>query len=45
MAEMKSQVTMDAVEDMEKGEHSSFVSRIASWYNHSGNQSCGSSEN
>jgi hypothetical protein len=30
---------------VEKEEHSSIVSGIASWYNHSGNQSGGSSEN
>jgi hypothetical protein len=38
-------VTADAVEDVEKGEHSSIVGGIASLYNHSGNQSGGSSEN
>jgi hypothetical protein len=31
--------------DVEKKEHSSIAGGIASWYNHSGNQSCGSSEN
>jgi hypothetical protein len=36
--------TADAVEDVEK-EHSSIVGGIASWYNHSGNQSGASSEN
>jgi hypothetical protein len=41
----KTQVTADAGEDMEKGEHSSIVGGIASLYNHSGNQSGGSSEN
>jgi hypothetical protein len=35
----------DAGEDVEKGEHSSIVGGIASLYNHSGNQSGGSSEN
>jgi hypothetical protein len=30
---------------VEKEEHSSIVGGIASWYNHSGNQSGGSSEN
>jgi hypothetical protein len=35
----------DASEDVEKNEHFSFVGGIASWYNHSGNQSGGSSEN
>jgi hypothetical protein len=38
-------VTTDASEDVEKEEHSSIVGGIASWYNHSGNQSGGSSEN
>jgi hypothetical protein len=38
-------VTADAGEDMEKEEHSSIVGGIASWYNFSGNQSDGSSEN
>jgi hypothetical protein len=32
-------------EDVEKEEHSFIVGGIASWYNHSGNQSEGSSEN
>jgi hypothetical protein len=32
-------------EDMEKEEHCSISGEIASWYNHSGNQSGGSSEN
>jgi hypothetical protein len=45
MAKIKIQVTSDAGEDVEKEEHSSIVSGIASWYNHSGNQSGGSSEN
>ena len=40
----KIQVTADAAEDV-KGEHSSIAGWIASWYNHSGNQSGGSSEN
>ena len=31
--------------DMEKEGHSTIVGGIASWYNHSGNQSGGSSEN
>ena len=35
----KIQVTADAGEDVEKEEHSSIVGEIASWYNHSGNQS------
>jgi hypothetical protein len=39
------QVAADAGEDVEKEEHSSIVGGIASLYNHSGNQSGGSSEN
>jgi hypothetical protein len=38
-------VTADAGEDVEKKKHSSIVGRIASLYNHSGNQSGGSSDN
>jgi hypothetical protein len=45
MAKIKIQVTADAGQDVEKEEHSSIVGRIASLYNHSGNQSGGSSEN
>jgi hypothetical protein len=41
----KIQVTADAGEDVEKDEHSSIVGGITSLYNHSGNQSGGSSEN
>jgi rare lipoprotein A (peptidoglycan hydrolase) len=41
----KPQVTAHAGEDVEKEEHSSIADGIASWYNHSGNQSVGSSEN
>ena len=41
----KIQLTADAGEDVEKEEHSSIVGGIASLYNHSGNQSGGSSEN
>jgi hypothetical protein len=41
----KLQMTADAGEDVEKEEHSSIVGGIASLYNHSGNQSGGSSEN
>jgi hypothetical protein len=37
-------VTADAGEDVEKEEHTSIAGGIASWYNHSGNQSGGSSE-
>jgi phage-related protein len=33
------------VKDVEKEEHSSIVGEIASWYNHSGNQSGRFSEN
>jgi hypothetical protein len=35
----------DADKDVEKEEHSSIVGGTASWYNHFGNQSGGSSEN
>ena len=45
MAKIKIQVTTDAGENVEKEEHSSIVGGIASWYNHSGNQFGGSSEN
>jgi hypothetical protein len=38
-------MTADAVEDVEKEEHSSTAGGTASWYNHSGNQFGGSSEN
>jgi len=38
-------VTADADEDVEKEEHSSIAGGIASWYNHCGNQSGGSSKN
>ena len=41
----KTQVTADAGEDVEKEEHSSIFGGIANLYNHSGNQSGGSSEN
>jgi hypothetical protein len=37
-------VTADADEDVEEEEHSSMTDQIANWYNHSGNQSGGSSE-
>ena len=40
----KTQVTADAVEDVKKEEYSSTVGGVVSWYNHSGNQSGGSSE-
>jgi hypothetical protein len=38
MAKIKTQVTPDAGEDVEKKEYSSIAGGIASWYNHSGNQ-------
>jgi hypothetical protein len=41
----KTQVTADAGEDVEKEQYSSIAGGIASWYNHSGNQSGGFSEN
>ena len=41
----KIQVTARAGEDVEKEEHSSIAGGIVSWYNHSGNQFGGSSEN
>jgi hypothetical protein len=41
----KIQVTAYAGKDVEKEEHSSIAGGIASWYNHSGNQSGGPSEN
>jgi hypothetical protein len=42
----KTQVTADAGEDLEKEEHSSIAGGIVvGWYNYSGNQSGGSSEN
>ena len=45
MAKSKIQVTADAGEDVEKEENSFVFGRIASLYNHSGNQSGGSSDN
>ena len=45
MAKIKTQVTADVGKDVEKEEHSSIVGGIPSWYNHSGNQYGGSSEN
>jgi hypothetical protein len=42
---LKPQVTIHVGEDLEKEEHASIVGGIANWYNHSGNQSGGSSEN
>jgi hypothetical protein len=41
----KIQVTTDAGRDVEKEELSSIAGGIENWYNHSGNQSGGSSEN
>jgi hypothetical protein len=38
MAKIKTQVTADTVEDMEKDVDSSIVGGIASWYNHCENQ-------
>jgi hypothetical protein len=38
-------VIADAGKGVEKKEHSSIPGGIANWYNHSGNQSDGSSEN
>ena len=45
MPRSKFQVTADAGKDVEKEGHSSIIGGIASLYNHSGNQSGGSSEN
>jgi hypothetical protein len=45
MQRSKTQVTADAGDGVENEEHSSIAGGIASWYNHSGNQSGGSSEN
>ena len=39
MAKVKTQVTADAGEVVEKEEHSSIAGRIVIWYNHSENQS------
>ena len=41
----KTQEKTGAGKDVEKEEHSSTAGGVASWYNHSGNQSGGSSEN
>jgi hypothetical protein len=38
-------MTADAGKDVEKEKHSSNAGETASWYNHSGNQFGGSSEN
>ena len=45
MAQSKIQVTADAGKDVEKEEHSSIAGGITNWYNHSGNQFGGFSEN
>jgi len=45
MAKIKNSETADSCQDVEKKEHSSIVGGIADWYNHSGKQSGGSSEN
>jgi hypothetical protein len=45
MAKIQIQVTADAGKDVEKEEYSSIADGIAGLYNHSGNQSGGSSEN
>jgi hypothetical protein len=42
---VKPQVTSHVGKDVEKEEHSSIAGGIANWYNHSRNQSGGSSEN
>jgi hypothetical protein len=41
----KPQVTTHVGEDVEKEEHSSIAGGIVNWYDHSGNQSGGFSEN
>jgi hypothetical protein len=45
MGRSKTQVTTDAGKDVKKEELSSIAGRIAIWYNYSGNQFGGSSEN
>ena len=45
MAKIKTQVTADAGEDVEKEEESSIIGGVARLYNHSGNEFDGSSEN
>jgi len=45
MTKIQTQVTTDAGEDVKKEEYSSIVGGITGWYNHSGSQSGGSSEN
>jgi hypothetical protein len=45
VVKIKTQVTEDAGEDVEKEEHSPVAGEIAIWYNHSGNHSGSFSEN
>ena len=45
MAKIKTQVTGHVGVEIEKEEHSSISGEIENWYNHSGNQSGGFSEN
>jgi hypothetical protein len=45
MAKIKNSGDCNALEDVEKEEHSSIAGGIASWYNHTGNQFSSSSEN
>ena len=45
MAKIKNSRDRRCSSDVEKEEHSSIFVGIASWYNHSGNQFGGSSEN
>ena len=44
MAKIKNSRENNAAEDVEKEERSSIVGRVASWYDHSGSLSGGSSE-
>jgi rare lipoprotein A (peptidoglycan hydrolase) len=45
MGKTRTQVVAGAGKDVKKEEHSSIFGGIASWYNHSGNQSSCFSEN
>ena len=45
MAKIKNSGTAGVGKDVEKEEHTSTAGGVANWYNHSGNQSGGSSEN
>jgi hypothetical protein len=45
MSKIKTQVTADIGQDVEKEEHSSIIGGIACWYNYFGNQSDSTSEN